>query len=152
MKWLVLIHVLSAIIGVGPTFALHIILRKNQSVPELRSAYKTASILELFPKTLGTLAVLSGLILFFVGSYGSFTQIWAIGSLILYIIIQIFVIGFASPVMARLKKWLADPASQSLQVLPEEQVNLHNKGLNYLNVASFLAIFLFLFMILKPAG
>jgi hypothetical protein len=151
MKWLVLIHVLSAIIGIGPTYAFHIIFRKNQSVQELRSSFKTGAILELFPKIFGSLAVVSGLILFFVGSYGSFTQLWLIGSLILYIIVQVVVIGFIGPLSARLKKWLADPSSQSLQDVPAEQVKLHNKILNNLNLASVLGVVLFIFMILKPA-
>jgi uncharacterized membrane protein len=150
MKWLVLIHVLSAIIGIGPTYAFHIIFRKNQSVQELRSSFKTGTILELLPKIFGSLAVVSGLTLFFVGSYGSFTQLWLIGSLILYIIIQVIIIGIVSPLGARLKKWLADPASQSLQEVPAEQVKLHNKMLNNLNLASGLGIVLFIFMILKP--
>lgn len=152
MKWLVLIHVLSAIIGVGPTFAFHILLRKNQSVPELRSSFKTIAILELFPKIVGTLAVLSGLTLFFVGSYGSFTQIWLIGSLVLYIAIQVTVIGFAGRVSPHLVKWLADPISQSLLVVPAEQIKLQNKMSKYLNIASTFAIVLFIFMILKPTG
>jgi hypothetical protein len=152
MKWLVLIHVLSAIIGIGPTFAFHILLRKNQSVPELRSSFKTISVLLLFPKVLGTLAVVSGLVLFFVGSYGSFTQLWAIGSLILYILTQIIVIGFFGRLSPHLEKWLVSPASQSLQALPEEQIKIQNKLSNHLNVVSLLAIVLFIFMILKPTG
>jgi uncharacterized membrane protein len=36
MKILVLIHVLSAIIGVGPTFFAHVLLRKKQTLEELR--------------------------------------------------------------------------------------------------------------------
>jgi hypothetical protein len=152
MKWLVLIHVLTAIIGIGPTFALHILLRKNQSVPESRSSFKTISGLLLFPKILGILAVVSGLILFNVGSYGSFIQLWAIGSLILYILIQIIVIGFIGRLSPHLEKWLVDPVSQSVQILPVEQIKLRNKLSNYLNVSSILVIVLFIFMILKPTG
>jgi hypothetical protein len=72
--------------------------------------------------------------------------------LILYIIVQIVVIGFAGPLMMRLKNWLADPASHSLQVLPAEQVKLQNKILNYLSLAGLFGIVLFIFMILKPTG
>jgi hypothetical protein len=127
-------------------------LRKNQSVPELRSSFKTISVLLLFPKILGTLAVVSGITLFLVGSYGSFTQLWLIGSLILYILIQIIVIGFLGRISPQLEKWLADPTSQSLQDLPAEQHKLQNKLSNYLNMAFILAILLFIFMILKPTG
>jgi uncharacterized membrane protein len=76
-----LVHVLSAIIGIGPTYAFLVVLRKNQSVQELRSSLKMGIILELFLKILGSLAVVTGLVLFFVGDYGQFTQLWLIGSL-----------------------------------------------------------------------
>ncbi|MFC0274083.1 hypothetical protein ACFFIX_22300 [Metabacillus herbersteinensis] len=39
IKVLVLIHVLSAIIGVGPTFFAHVLTRKKQSVEQLRHLY-----------------------------------------------------------------------------------------------------------------
>ncbi|SFL98163.1 Predicted integral membrane protein [Paenibacillus sp. 1_12] len=153
MKWLVLIHILSAIIGIGPTYAIHILLRKNQSVPELRSSFKTISILLLFPKILGTLAVLSGLALVLLyDSYGGFSQLWTLGSLILYVIIQVIVIAFFGRTSPRLEKWLADPVSQSLQILPAEQIKLQSKLMSYMNEASFFGIVLFIFMILKPIG
>ncbi len=151
MKWLVLLHVLSAIVGIGPTYALHILLRKNQSVPEIRNSYQAANLIQFFPKIFGTLAVLSGIALAIIGSYGAFTQLWLIGSLILYVLIQIIMVGFAGPLVVLIGKWLMDPVSQPLDVLPVEQVKLHNKILNYLNMASILGIILFIFMILKPA-
>jgi hypothetical protein len=70
VKWLILAHVLSAIIGIGPTYAFLIIFRKNQSAPELKFSLKMGKILELFPKILGSLAVLTGLVLFFIGDMG----------------------------------------------------------------------------------
>lgn len=151
IEWLVLVHVLSAIIGIGPTFAFHIILRKNQSVSELKNSIKTASKLELFPKIGGTLAVLSGLALFFVEDYGSFTQLWLIGSLILYIVIQIIVIGFVSPLIMKLEKWVDDPANHNLPVLPSPQASIQGTALNLLSLASVLGILLFVLMIMKPS-
>jgi len=151
MKWLVLIHVLSAIIGIGPTYVLPIILRKKQSVLELNYSLKIGSFLELFPKTLGLLAVLSGLALFFTGDYGRFTQIWLMGSLILYIIVQIIVIGFSVPTVKKLKGWAADPANHQLQTLPSPQAQLLNKSLNLTYLACILGVILFVFMIIKPA-
>jgi uncharacterized membrane protein len=151
MKWLVLVHVLSAIIGIGPTYAFLVVLRKNQSVQELRFSLKMGKILELFPKILGSLAVVTGLVLFFVGDYGQFTQLWLIGSLILYVIIQVIVIVFVPRSVNSLTKWVADPANNTFQALPSEETKLLGKALNFTYLACFLGIVLFAFMIMKPA-
>jgi uncharacterized membrane protein SirB2 len=150
VKLLVLIHVLSAIIGVGPTFYGHVLLRKKQSLDELRHSLKQAKLLEYFPKIGGTIAILTGLILFFVGEYGSFMQLWLLGSLILYIIIQVTVIGFVAPNSAKLGQWVFDPVNQGTAELPPLQQKMLSKVGNLYNVASALGILLFIFMIIKP--
>lgn len=50
MEYLILIHIISAIIGIGPTYFGHVLLRQNQSLEELRTSLKLAGKLELFPK------------------------------------------------------------------------------------------------------
>ncbi len=150
MELLVLIHVLSAIIGVGPTFFGHILSRPNQSVDDLRASYRFFKYLELFPKIGGSLAVLSGIVLFLIGNYGSFTQLWLIGSLMLYIFIQIVVIGLITPKQKRVAKWLFDEKNKD-----EDLINLEilktQKHVHFLfYVASFMGVILFIFMILKP--
>ena len=42
MEYLILIHVLSAIIGIGPTYFGHVLLRQNQSLDELRASLELA--------------------------------------------------------------------------------------------------------------
>jgi hypothetical protein len=151
MKWLVLVHVLSAIIGIGPTYAFLIIFRKNQSAPELKFSLKMGKILELFPKILGSLAVVTGLTLFFVGEYGAFTQLWLVGSLALFVIVQVIVIAIAPRWINSLTKWVEDPANQTFQALPSPQASQLSKALNSSRLASFIGLVLLIFMILKPA-
>jgi hypothetical protein len=151
MKLLVLIHVLSAIMGVGPTYFAHVLLRKNQSIDELRSSLRVGSRLELFPKIGGSLAVLTGLLLIWIGNYGSFMQIWLIGSLIAYILIQIVAVGFATPAQKKLGNWVLDPANKNETELPVEQRNNWVKARNYFYAASTIGFILFIFMIVKPA-
>ncbi|SNX70425.1 predicted integral membrane protein DUF2269 [Bacillus oleivorans] len=148
---MVLLHVLSAIIGVGPTFFSHVLLRKNQSIESLRLTAPLLKKLEFFPKIGGTIAVLSGLALFFLGEYGSFLQLWLIGSLILYIFIQIVVIGMVTPQMNKLNTWLNDPKNAAATgTLPEEPTSYLSKANQYFYVASGMGTLLFIFMILKP--
>jgi uncharacterized membrane protein SirB2 len=106
MKWLILIHALAAIIGVGPTFFGHVLFRKKQSFEELKSSLAISKKLEYFPKIGGTIAVVTGFILFFIGNYGSFMQLWLMGSLVLYVLIQITAIFFVTPTANKLSEWV----------------------------------------------
>jgi uncharacterized membrane protein len=150
MKWLVLIHVLSAIIGVGPTFFGHVLVRSNQTLEQLRHSMKLARLLDFFPKIGGTIAVISGILLITLNDYGSYTQIWLLGSLILYVLIQIVVIGFVAPANKRVAQWVFDAKNLSKMELPEEQrVNL-SRANAMLYAASVMGVLLFVFMIVKP--
>ena len=150
MKVLILIHVLSAIIGVGPTYFLHVLFRKHQDISELRYAVLLGKKLEIFPKVGGTLAVVSGLILYFAGDYGSFTQLWLIGSLLLYIFIQVVMIGIVNPQIAKLTTWLFNPENVMVTALPHEQEEGYAKINRLLYAATGMGTILFIFMILKP--
>jgi uncharacterized membrane protein len=150
MKWLVLLHVLSAIIGVGPTFFSHVLLRKQQSVSELKQSMKLVKRLEIFPKVGGSIAVLSGLALILLNDYGTFLQTWLIGSLILYILIQIVAAGVIPRKSKRLAE-LVESHSTGNGSTDEKEIRTHLHFVsNWMYVASTLGTLLFIFMILKP--
>ena len=150
LKAVIFIHVISAIIGVGPTFFSHVLIRRTQSPEQLRHSMKVGAMLEFFPKIGGTIAVLSGLALIFMNDYGTFLQLWLIGSLVLYVLIQIIVVGFGSPLGKRLAAWVHNPDNANATVLPQEQRQLLTKYSNTMYVASALGFLLFVFMIVKP--
>jgi len=150
MQWLVLIHVLSAIIGIGPTFFGHVLVRNNQTLEQLRHNLKLAGGLDFFPKIGGTLAVITGILLIVLNDYGTFTQLWLVGSLVLYVLIQIVVIGFVAPSQKRLAQWVFDEANRSRTELPQEQRNILARANSMLYIASAMGVALFVFMILKP--
>jgi len=149
MIYLIVIHVLSAIIGVGPTFFSHALLRKNQSMEDLRSSLRLNHRLEVFPKIGGTLALLTGIILVLIGNYGGFAQIWIIGSLVVYAIIQIIVIGIIVPRQKKLESWVLDDANRSVNTLPDEQNKLFTTISNLYYAPTTLGVLLFIFMIVK---
>jgi uncharacterized membrane protein SirB2 len=141
LKVLVLIHVLSAIIGVGPTFFGHVLYRKNQNAEDLN----------YFPKIGGTLAVLTGITLVIIGNYGSFlTQLWLIGSLVLYILIQVLVIGVIDPRAKKLATWVFAEENKTTVDLPEEQTKQLYSINKLFYAATTLGTVLFIFMIWKP--
>jgi uncharacterized membrane protein SirB2 len=151
LKILILVHVLSAIIGVGPTFFGHVLMREKQSIQELRFSLKTWKYLEFFPKIGGTIAFLSGIILIIIGNYGSFLQLWLVGSLILYIIIQIIVVGFIAPRQKKIASWLFAPENSDADSLPADIQKLQSQVNTLFYIASAFGITLFIFMIVKPS-
>jgi uncharacterized membrane protein SirB2 len=151
LKVLVLIHVLSAIIGVGPTFFGHVLYRKNQNAEDLRHSMKLSNFLNYFPKIGGTLAVLTGITLVIIGNYGSFlTQLWLIGSLVLYILIQVLVIGVIDPRAKKLATWVFAEENKTTVDLPEEQTKQLYSINKLFYAATTLGTVLFIFMIWKP--
>ncbi|HZG85083.1 DUF2269 family protein [Paenibacillus sp.] len=149
VRWLLLFHVLTAIIGVGPTYFSHVLLRANQSVGELRHSLKYVHLLEMFPKIGGTLAVLSGLILVAVTGY-SFSEPWIIISIGLYVVIQIIVIGFAAPLGKKLNEWIASTPEADANPVPAAESALLAKLNRFMSAASILGVLLFAMMFLRP--
>ncbi|WP_188173820.1 DUF2269 family protein [Paenibacillus sedimenti] len=150
MEWLVVIHVLSAIIGLGPAYAFPFILRNTSSVIEMERALGYVARLEVFPKVFGTLAILSGLCLFWLGSYGSFLQIWIIGTLIVYIVIEVLIIGFLNPNAKKLHESLSMPDKTSHGAPPSSVTLMYLRVRNLHMWASVLSIIIFILMIIKP--
>ncbi|WP_276356360.1 DUF2269 family protein [Cohnella caldifontis] len=146
---LVFIHVVSAIVGVGPTFFSHVLMRKGQTYGQLRGSLGTAKMLEKFPKIGGSLAVLTGLLLAWLGDYG-FQDFWIYASIADYVIIQIVVIGFMAPAAAKLGQKVfgsADPADQP--VSPE--IAAGTAKINNINwIATVFGVLLFVLMFFKP--
>jgi len=149
LQILVFIHVLSAIVGIGPTYFSHVLLRKGQTLGQLRSSVAYIPLLEKFPKVLGSLAVVSGILLAWLGDYG-FEFFWIYGSLALYVLIQIIVIAFMTPDTRKLidgtKNAEGSPELKLSSTL-EAQVARANRW-NY--VTAILGSLLFLLMFFKP--
>ncbi|MCA1064305.1 DUF2269 family protein [Rossellomorea sp. AcN35-11] len=151
MDWLILSHVLSAIIGVGPTFFAHVLTRPDQTVEQLKVTTELNRRLEYFPKIGGSIAVLTGFILFFTGDYGHFTQLWILGSVILYILIQLIVIALITPASKKINKWVSLPEHEHLTGAPPEEIQRYIVIIQrYFYLASSLGVLLFILMILKP--
>ncbi|MYL34467.1 DUF2269 family protein [Pontibacillus yanchengensis] len=150
MSLLVLIHVLSAIVGVGPTFFAHVLVHPDQTSAQLRESLALGKKLEYFPKIGGTIAVVSGLLLIWLGDYGSFMQVWLVGSLILYILIQIIVIAMVTPKSRRVHYWVNLEENKQATALPLKQEQLLKSVNTWFYVASTLGVLLFILMILKP--
>ncbi len=149
MKWLVLIHVLSAIIGVGPTFFFHYLLRNNQTVSGWKHSFNTAMQLQKLPTIGGLIAVTTGIIMVALSDW-RFLDFWIIASLILYASVQVLFIILTGPLVKKLGIWVTETKMADGEPLPADQealVRSTNKRVMFTN--SF-ALFIFIFMIMKP--
>jgi uncharacterized membrane protein len=149
LNLLVFLHVVSAVVGVGPTFFSHVLMRRGQTYGQLRSSLGLAKTLEKFPKIGGSLAVLTGLLLAWLGDYG-FRDFWIYASIADYVLIQIVVIGFMSPAAAKLGRQVfssAEPADQP--VSPD--IAAGTARINNISwIATVLGALLFVLMFFKP--
>ncbi|WP_205127076.1 DUF2269 family protein [Paenibacillus ginsengarvi] len=151
MKWIVLVHVISAIVGLGPTYAFPMLLRSGSSIREMERSLRQVSALELFPKLFGTIAVLSGLVLFFLGSYGSFLQVWIVGTLVLYVIVELVIILRLNPAAKKLHSRLADSLTPDETAAASPEVSaLYDQVCRSHIWATVLGTIIFILMILKP--
>lgn len=148
MYYLILLHVISAIVGVGPTFFGHVLVRRNQTPAQYRTSHTVSKLLEPFPKIGGSIAVLSGLALYFIGNYGSFTQLWLLGALVLYILIQVTVGGLVTPASNQLKAWVDSPEGMAATAFPAAQQWLLNKVNTLYWIASAMGLLIFVLMVL----
>ncbi|WP_248928831.1 DUF2269 family protein [Paenibacillus hamazuiensis] len=150
MVLLVTIHVLSAMLGLGPAYAFPFILRKVSTLDEMKRNLLQVASLEVFPKIFGSLAFISGLALFFIGSYGPFMQVWIIGSLAVFAAIEILVIVYLNPAAGRLIKLLAESETAASDVPAAHLTVLYTRVRNLHLWSGILGILLLILMIVKP--
>ena len=103
-SFLLLIHVLSAILGLGPGFVMIYIVTKATTMTELRHAYFIRNRLHRFVMAGGTLLLLSGLAMGSIRPYLFHTG-WYVTSLVLFVI----ALGFGPVVLS--------PRSKPIKVL-----------------------------------
>lgn len=148
---LAIIHVLSAVIGVGPTYFFPALLRPSMPPSELRGALEVSRRLARYPQIGGPVAVVSGVALVSAIDTHLFTQKWVAGSIALFIAIQVVVVGFAVPATKKLAAWAFHPANVEAKVLPPDAESHYRRLRTAHTVAAVLGTLLFGLMIAKPA-
>ncbi len=150
IKGILALHVFSAIIGFGPSFFSYALLKKRGTKGELKHNLKTGDTLIKFPLILGTLAVLTGILLVVMTEW-NFSHLWITLSLSLYIINQIIVIGFIAPLTRKLKQWTNnDRDLDDADTLPDEQSGQLARARGLILFTNVLTMFIFACMFLKP--
>ena len=89
---IVLVHVIAAVVGLGATFALPAVMSSPRTAAQARYSMDLNVKIEVFAKVGSITLLITGIALGFLQT-DLFTQGWYITSLILFIIVEIIVIG-----------------------------------------------------------
>lgn len=145
-RFLVLIHVFSAILGLGPGFIMIYIVTKAKTMTELRHAYLIRNRLHIFVMVGGTLLLLSGLAMGSMNSY-LFHAGWYVTSLTLFLIALAFGPLVLSPRSKPIKAFLKSHTGDNI---PGEYYELARKLFFYERIENVIFLIIIVLMVLKP--
>ena len=145
-KSILVVHILSAIIGLGPGFVLTFIAIHAKTMTELRHAYYIRNRVHIFVMIGGALLLITGV---FMGIIRPelFGELWFSASLILYLIAlaiaPLLLISRTKPVKEIL-------ALHKGEEIPEEYYTASKPLFFYEHLTNFLFILIIILMVLKP--
>ncbi len=145
-KILIVTHVLSAILGLGPGFVMIYIVTKATNMTELRHAYLIRHRLHIFVMIGGTLLLLSGLAMGYINPH-LFKMGWYVTALILFLVALALGPLLLAPLSKPIKKLLREHTDEQI---PESYYNLSKKLFFFERLENILFIIIILLMILKP--
>ncbi len=145
-KLLLLIHVLSAILGLGPGFIMIYVVTKAQNMTELRHAYFIRNRLHIFVLVGGSLLLLTGLPMGLVNPY-LFRSGWYITALSLFVVALAFGPVFLTPRSKPIKALLKNHEGNDI---PEEYYAMAKKLFFVERLENLIFITIIVLMILKP--
>jgi|SRR5690625_1570326 len=145
-QFLVIIHIISAIIGLGPGFIMTYIVTKASNMTELRHAYWLRKRIHLFVMIGGTSLMITGLWMGMINPY-LFQQGWYVVSLILYLT----VLGAGPTLLASklkpIKKILADHKHEEI---PAVYKQFAKELFFYERITNSILVVIIVLMVLKP--
>lgn len=150
MEWLVFLHVVAAVVGLGPAYAFPLILKKEKSLFEVKRMVDLVARLEVLPKIFGGLTLLSGLLLVWLGNYGTFFTFWIGGALVLFILAEVVIIGFLTPAAKKLSAALSELCEQGASETDKHSQGLLTKVRNYHIISCVIVVVIIAFMVVKP--
>ncbi|WP_433944373.1 DUF2269 family protein [Paenibacillus sp. SN-8-1] len=145
-KILVLIHVLAAIIGIGPAFVLPVITHSAKTSSQLRFAYHLNDKINRFPKAGGITLLVTGALLMLLDHTG-FTKMWLNISLALFVVIEILIIGFLDPAMKRAGKFIRKHKGEGI---PEDYLPMAGKMIFLNRIVQVLTVLIIILMVIRP--
>lgn len=143
---LLVVHIFSAILGLGPGFVMIYIVSEAQTMSHLKHAYDIRNRIHIFVMVGGTLLLITGIWMGILRPH-MWTEIWFTGSLILY-----FIALAAGPIVL---SPLAKPIKAILQShqgndIPTEYETASQKLFFYERITNVIFLIIILLMVTKP--
>jgi uncharacterized membrane protein len=146
IKILLLIHIFSAIIGLGPGFVMIYIVTRAKTMTELRHAYLIRNRIHIFVMVGGTLLLITGVWMGFLKPY-LFQQVWYMVSLFLFLVALGAGPVVLSPRSKPIKRILKE---QSGEKIPQAYYRYADKLFFYERITNVIFMIIIALMILKP--
>ncbi len=145
-KFVLLVHVLSAILGLGPGFIMIYVVTRATNMTELRHAYLIRNRLHIFVMVGGSLLLVSGLLMGFMHPY-LWQMKWYVLSLVLFLVALAFGPLVLSPRSKLIKALINDHQGEAI---PVEYYLLSKKLFLYERIENLIFIAIIILMVLKP--
>ncbi|MFD2118065.1 DUF2269 family protein [Paenibacillus yanchengensis] len=143
---LVLVHVLSAILGMGPGFVMTYIAMKATTMTELKHAYYLRHRLHIFVMIGGTLLLITGLAMGFINRY-LFSAGWYVTSLLLFLVALAFGPFVLSPRSRPIKQLLHEHNGEQI---PQQYFPLSQRLFFYEHIINIIFLIIIVLMVMKP--
>lgn len=143
---LVFLHIVSAILGLGPGFALNFLPRGAKNMDQLRHAFMMRHKVHIFVMIGGSLLLVTGLLMGALKPF-LFQQGWYITSLTLYLIALAMGKLILTPLTKPIKQLLETHKGDGI---PEEYQTLWKKVSLWENILNGIFIIIITLMITKP--
>lgn len=143
---ILLVHVLSAILGMGPGFVLIYVVTKAKNMTELKHAYFIRHRLHIFVMIGGTLLLITGLLMGILNPI-LFHVKWYLISLTLFLVALAFGPLILSPRSKPIKQLLNEASGEKI---PDKYYPLAKKLFFFERLENVIFIIIIILMILKP--
>lgn len=143
---LIVVHILSAIVGVGPVLFINFILRKTKNNEELMYAHRLVEKLNRNANVGFGLLLLTGLLMGWINPF-YFQMTWYVVSLSLFLLSACYAIFIIEP---KLKQLAQIVSNAKVSTISDEYRALYKKKAAYDVVGNMLLIAIIILMILKP--
>ncbi len=145
-SFLLLVHVFSAILGLGPGFVMIYIVTRATTMTELRHAYLIRNRIHVFVMVGGTLLLLTGIAMGSIHTY-LFQAGWYITSLVLFVVALTFGPVVLSPRSKPIKALLKTHQGEEI---PEAYYQMAKRLFFFERIENLIFLTIIVLMILKP--
>jgi uncharacterized membrane protein len=141
-----MLHIVAAIMGLGAAFGFPIIAKSAGTVSQAKFVLSLLKRLEILPKIGSILLLVTGLVMGIMHT-SLFTTGWFIASIVIYLVVQVIVVGFLPKNMKQQQEILDKVKGEELPVAYKAISKQSAKLEGFVHLMAFVLIIL---MVFKP--